>query len=268
MVEVRVDAMAECDLERVCGGKDRPIIVTNRPVRQGGACTAPEEGRLGVLRRAAELGADYVDVELDSAAALGALPGGTARIVSHHDLKGTPSDLEGLLRGIRQAGADVAKIAVTARDICDVPAVLSLLQRHAAEAPLIALAMGEEGVSSRILAGKFGAFLTYASLSGRRRLRPGPGALRPDAGPLPLPADRPGHARLRRRGQPGRPQHEPGHPQHGLRRARARRRLPALQGHRLRRLPGRLRTVRPDGPQRHHPAQGDDAGPDATRWTS
>ncbi len=72
LVEVRVDAMAECDLERVCGGKDRPIIVTNRPVRQGGACTAPEEERLAVLRRAAGLGADYVDVELDSAAALGA----------------------------------------------------------------------------------------------------------------------------------------------------------------------------------------------------
>ncbi len=67
----------------------------------------------------------------------------------------------------------MAKIAVTARDVCDVPAVLSLLQRHAAEAPLIALAMGEEGVSSRILAGKFGAFLTYASLSAGAGSAPG-----------------------------------------------------------------------------------------------
>ena len=173
LVEVRVDAMADCDLDRICRAKDRPIIVTNRPVRQGGACNAPEEERLAVLRRAAELGADYVDVELDSAAALGPLPSSTARIISHHDLEGTPADLEGLLRRIRQAGADVAKLAVTARDVCDVPAVIALLQRHAAEGPLIALAMGDEGVSSRILAGKFGAFLTYASRAAGAGSAPG-----------------------------------------------------------------------------------------------
>jgi len=163
LVEVRVDAMQECDLERLCAGKDRPIIVTNRPQREGGAWGGPEPERLHVLRRAAELGADYVDVELDSVAELGPLPSGVARIVSYHDFEGMPDDLDGLLRRIREAGADVAKIAVMARDIADVPPVLSLLRRHAAEGPLIALSMGEEGVASRILAGKFAAFLTFAS---------------------------------------------------------------------------------------------------------
>jgi len=100
IIELRLDMMESCDLERLLGGRDRPVIATNRPVREGGYCTAPEPERLAVLRRAAELGADYVDVEMDAAPALGELPGACRRIVSHHDTEGTPADLPALLRRI------------------------------------------------------------------------------------------------------------------------------------------------------------------------
>ncbi|MHC4789398.1 MAG: type I 3-dehydroquinate dehydratase, partial [Planctomycetota bacterium] len=147
--------------------------VTNRPVREGGACDGPELPRLAVLRRAAELGADYVDVELDVVAQLGELPGRTARIVSRHDCEGTPADLEGAFRRIRDAGPDVAKLVVTAPDLADVLPVLALLESHAAKLPLIALSMGEEGLVSRLLAGKLGAFMTYASRAEGRESAPG-----------------------------------------------------------------------------------------------
>jgi len=173
VAEVRLDLMDSFDLERLCAGKDRPIIVTNRPVRQGGACRAPEPRRLELLRAAARAGADYVDVELDSVAALGELPAGCARIVSHHDFEGTPADLESLVRRILDTGPDVAKIAVTARDVAEVAPVLRLLERHAGRVPMIALSMGEEGVASRILAPKFGAYLTYASAESGREAAPG-----------------------------------------------------------------------------------------------
>ncbi|MHC4591468.1 MAG: type I 3-dehydroquinate dehydratase, partial [Planctomycetota bacterium] len=32
MVELRLDLMQSANLERICAAKDRPIIVTNRPV--------------------------------------------------------------------------------------------------------------------------------------------------------------------------------------------------------------------------------------------
>jgi len=173
VVELRLDMMESCDLERLCGGKDRPVIATNRPVREGGRFAGAEPDRLAVLRRAAELGADFVDVELSAVPALGELPGTCRRIVSHHDTERTPPDLPGLLRRIVGVGPHVAKIAVTARGAADVPPVLDLLRHHAGKTPLIALSMGEAGVASRVLAPKLGAFLTFASLARGRESAPG-----------------------------------------------------------------------------------------------
>lgn len=173
MAEIRLDCMEEFDLERILATRTLPVIVTNRPVREGGGCTAPEAQRLDVLRTAARLGAEYVDVELDSAAALGALQGSARRIVSYHDFATTPPDPEAVFRQIRAAGADVVKLAVHAEDIVEVPAIIALLRKHAAEVPTIALSMGEAGVASRILAPKFGAFLTFASAGTGREAAPG-----------------------------------------------------------------------------------------------
>jgi len=166
IIELRLDAVGDLDAEqvrRLCAAKDRPIIVTNRAEREGGLRAQPEDERLEMLRLAADCGADYVDVECDASAALGPLPGQTARIVSHHDFAGTPDDLDAWVDRLHEAGADIAKLAVTARTFIDTPAVLQLLQRRAHQAPLIALAMGEPGVATRVLAGKFGGFLTFAA---------------------------------------------------------------------------------------------------------
>ena len=160
----RPDAVADV-LAAICRGKDRPIIVTLRPPDQAGRCKAPQGERLELLRRAAAAGADFIDVELDSVAALGGIAGGTAKIVSHHDFDGTPGDLDGLHRRISETGADVVKIAVRANDFADTLAMLSLLERRAGRAPTIGLSMGEEGLATRLLAPKFGAFLSFASIA-------------------------------------------------------------------------------------------------------
>jgi len=170
LVEVRFDHLRGGagpsleDVRAVCTGKDRPIIATNRPPREGGLYRGTELGRLAVLRQAAEHGADYVDIELDSVAALGSV-GRARRIVSYHNFQETPAELEAIHRRCAQTGADVVKIAVRARDIVDTLPVLDLLERYAAEVPTIALSMGEEGIPTRVLAAKYGAFLTYASLA-------------------------------------------------------------------------------------------------------
>ena len=180
LVEVRLDYIwkarpnaAGAAVDALCLGKDRPIIVTLRPEREGGLCGAPEGQRMELLRRAARAGADFIDVELDSVAALGEVGGKTRRIVSQHDFSGTPGDLESLHRRALQAGADVVKIAVRARDITDCFPVIELLKRHAGAVPTIALSMEEEGLITRVLAPKFGAFLSFASMAEGKGSAPG-----------------------------------------------------------------------------------------------
>lgn len=164
-VELRLDAMDERDLERLLASPPCPVIVTCRPVREGGLWDGPENERLALLRRAADLGADYVDVEHDAIAALG--PVAARRIVSFHDPEGTPDDLPALHARLAATGADVVKIAVTARHILDTVPVLRLLRD--ATVPTIALSMGERGVLTRVLARKFGAFLTFGAFEGGGR---------------------------------------------------------------------------------------------------
>ncbi|MHB0877057.1 MAG: shikimate dehydrogenase, partial [Anaerolineae bacterium] len=149
--------------------------VTHRPEREGGAYRGSEDERLAVLRHAIALGAAYVDVEADSVQALGER-GGSKLIVSHHDLTGTAHPLHRLYADLAGLGADVVKVAVTANDIADNLDVFEVLRR--AERPTIALAMGEAGVVSRLLAGRFGAFLTFASLDGDAAVAPGQVPLR------------------------------------------------------------------------------------------
>jgi len=162
MVELRLDHMHEFDVRRLCECRDRPIIATNRPARQGGEWKGDEAERLDVLREAAEGGADYIDVELDSRGALGEVNGSCGLIVSHHDFNGTPDDIEEVHGRLVAAGADVVKLAVRATDIVDTVPVLKLLQECGDEVPTIALSMGEEGLPTRVLAPKFGGFLSFA----------------------------------------------------------------------------------------------------------
>jgi 3-dehydroquinate dehydratase/shikimate dehydrogenase len=159
-VELRLDAMEAPDLPRLLARPPCPLIVTCRPKREGGLYDGPEQPRLELLREAARLGADYIDVEHDAFQTLGPVAP-AKRIVSYHNFKETPPDLDAVHATLARLGADVVKIAVTANHILDTVPVLRLLR--AARTPTIALSMGERGLLTRILAPKFGAFLTYAA---------------------------------------------------------------------------------------------------------
>jgi 3-dehydroquinate dehydratase/shikimate dehydrogenase len=161
--EVRLDAMREPDLARLLDHPPCPVIITYRPRREGGLYDGPEGPRLETLRQAAKLGATYIDIEHDAIAALGDVPR-SKLIVSSHNFERMPDDLPALHARLARSGAAVVKIAVMANDILDTAAVLRLLKN--VRTPTIALAMGPRGVLTRILAPKFGGFLTYASLGG------------------------------------------------------------------------------------------------------
>jgi 3-dehydroquinate dehydratase/shikimate dehydrogenase len=161
LAELRLDAMREFDLPRILAAKACPVIVTCRPRHEGGLYEGPESKRLDALREAARLGADYIDIEHEAIGALGPLGGGAKTIVSHHNFRETPADLAAIHARLARTGATVVKVAVMANHILDTAAVLRLLRD--ARVPTIALSMGPRGVLTRILAAKFGGFLTYAS---------------------------------------------------------------------------------------------------------
>ena len=80
-------------------------------------------------------------------------------------MESTPDDLGGIFDELARTPADVIKAVFTAHDTADAWRVLEQLRRLAAERDVIALAMGEAGLVSRVLARKLGGFLTFASVA-------------------------------------------------------------------------------------------------------
>src|SRR5262249_7155228 len=79
-------------------------------------------------------------------------------VVSSHDFDGVPADLESRARAMRGVGARTIKIAVSvnraSQTLC--------LKAIAKEGGAVVIGMGELGVASRLLAGRFGSAWTYA----------------------------------------------------------------------------------------------------------
>ncbi|MBM4043329.1 MAG: shikimate dehydrogenase, partial [Planctomycetes bacterium] len=170
VAEVRLDYVRDPDVRRLLEGRPCPVIITCRPVREGGRWAGDEGQRIELLEEADRLGADFVDVELE------ALPRfrrqGRARIiVSYHNFQETPAEIEAIASRMEHAEADIVKVATHARSLLDNLAAFRVLR--AARKPTIAVMMGEHGHVSRVLGPKFGAFLVYAAPEAGREAAPG-----------------------------------------------------------------------------------------------
>ena len=176
-VELRLDYLQPLPspeaLRRLLAEAPLETIATCRPLRQGGRFAGKEADRLKILSQAADMGASFLDVEMDVPVA--DRPAG-ATILSHHDFDRCPADLDRIASQLKASGGSVGKIAFAAQGPEDALRALDILR--AASKPTIALAMGEEGVLSRILARKFGAFGTFAALEGGAESAPGQPTLR------------------------------------------------------------------------------------------
>ena len=173
LVELRVDALDDVSvLLRLLESKLLPAIVTCRPTWEGGKSALNDADRGVILTTAADAGAEFIDWEWESVrrneagvrqAMANRLATGNRLIVSTHKFtKGRPARLLNLLLDVQRSVADIPKLvwhAATVRDNLEAFELLKMAQK-----PTIALCMGEAGLISRVLAKKFGAFLTFASL--------------------------------------------------------------------------------------------------------
>ncbi len=195
-VEYRLDelgAESASEITELMVRTPLPAIATCRGEAEGGLSDLDDDGRLSLLTAAVAGGARYIDFELASvngnaavARRLFQLAGLQAKvkadkgpragepcklILSAHDFFGRPNKLTSLVADMQSLPCDVAKVAWMARTVRDNLEAFELIRMSAK--PLIALCMGEAGLMSRLLAGKAGAWLTFAALSAEGGSAPG-----------------------------------------------------------------------------------------------
>jgi len=177
MIEVRLDHLSDPQAPLFEPPARVPIIVTNRPVWEGGKCELPEPQRRARLMQAAQaLGAEWIDFEFNAWRREPLPDWDRLRrrvILSYHDFSKTPHDLPAIVDAMGELGAAKVKVACKAQSTADAVRVLDVLAGSPRPHNLIALAMDEPGLITRLLAGKFGAFLTFAALSDGAQSAPG-----------------------------------------------------------------------------------------------
>ena len=198
IVEFRVDLLMEADLSleaRIAQIKELvaesplPCIVTCRPEWEGGLYAGGEDERVSMFEAlgTADSPPAYIDVELKAYTASANIRQKinlavdhpkqerhvrTRLILSSHDFTGRPADLTRKILAMHaEPACAVVKVAYRARSIRDNLELFDILSER--QKPTIALGMGEFGLMSRVLAPKFGGFLTFASLRDESATAPG-----------------------------------------------------------------------------------------------
>lgn len=190
------------EITRLVTESPLPCIVTCRSSKEGGGYSGHEDDRIALyqrLARAEQKGSHpprYLDIEFGAisdrsvraqlerivspvsgdAPAIFETPSlgeaQTGLILSMHDFQSRPVDLTRRMLAMGEVkSASILKVAYRARSLRDNLELFELLSH--ADRPTIALAMGEFGLMSRVLAPKFGGFLTFASLRAETVTAPG-----------------------------------------------------------------------------------------------
>ena len=176
MFEVRGDLVLDLDLLAILRARTRPLLLTCRAESEGGRWADNDGRRRLALLEGVKRGYDYVDIEHRSGLFdVMREKAGRGLVISYHDFEGLPEDLGALYAAMRAQGADVVKIAVTPRSVADVGRLMAFAQRaNAGRGPkVVPIAMGAEGVASRILSGRIGAPFTFASVAAGAESAPG-----------------------------------------------------------------------------------------------
>jgi|TARA_B100001964_G_scaffold244798_1_gene327985 3-dehydroquinate dehydratase/shikimate dehydrogenase len=179
LVELRIDYIKNIDnekLEKLIQSKKNKIIVTCRSKSLGSNFKGNEKERIDLLKKAVELDADLIDIELESGN--GTIKGliknknKTRIIVSHHNSKETPKleELNDKYSEIKKLNPDIVKIVTNAKSVNDNFKIFRLLK---GKNDLIAFCMELRGHISRILAPKYGSLVTFASSGNEKESAPG-----------------------------------------------------------------------------------------------
>lgn len=176
LLEVRIDLIGKRWQELV-RHLEKPWIACNRRAEEGGNWPGNESKRVDELLTAIDLGAAIVDLELGTPgikAAVREIKGKADCLLSYHDLRETPplEKMREIIKNQLAAGADICKLVTTAQGLKDNLAVLQLISEFP-ESRVVAFAMGDLGLTSRILCPLVGGDFIYASIKEGQESAPG-----------------------------------------------------------------------------------------------
>ena len=157
-----------------------PVIGTLRRKPFGGRFQGGAVEQLEVLGRIGGAGFSFLDIEVETLEAVGSArlkkirEGSCQLIGSYHNFSKTPENLQSVFERILAVKADVVKIATLASGFTDNLRLMELVsQARQQRLPIIAVAMGELGTYSRLVAPSRGSMLTYASTRTGQETAPG-----------------------------------------------------------------------------------------------
>ena len=172
LFELRLDLLAGMadQVESALPKLRRPLIITARDPHEGGANKLWLRQRRDLLARFLNH-ADYIDVELRSAATLQSLlksaeNKNVRRIISFHNLKSTPNAriLATKAREARSHGADIFKVATRTDTPMELARLLEFITSSRLDLALAVMGIGKLGAISRVLLARASSVLIYASL--------------------------------------------------------------------------------------------------------
>jgi 3-dehydroquinate dehydratase/shikimate dehydrogenase len=189
LAELRVDCLDADErlfIRRFPELAGMPVILTIRRDVDGGYFSGGESTRVKLLASGlAYANADsrfnfaYVDIEEDfdvPSLEEAARTFGTRIIRSCHDLNGAVTDISAKMKSMRRVGNDIIKLAVSVKSTSDVLRVYNAAKDNT-EHDKILICMGHYGIYSRILAERFGSFLTYSSALSETEVPGAPGQM-------------------------------------------------------------------------------------------
>ncbi|MGB6974617.1 MAG: shikimate dehydrogenase [Terracidiphilus sp.] len=163
--------------------RDVVVIATCRRKANGGAFLGSLTAQLAFLEDCAKAGCQILDLEVESAeqaraSQLAKLRScGAALLISFHDFSRTRSLAHAADR-IQAFHPDYVKVVSTARSLADNLAILRLIEDRSLATNIVGIAMGEEGVLSRVLSPRAGAIFTFAALEDGEETAPGQPSIR------------------------------------------------------------------------------------------
>jgi 3-dehydroquinate dehydratase-1 len=173
LFELRLDRLALIvdELENKLPSLRAPLIIAARHPQEGGANKLSIRQRRNLLSRFLHR-ASYVDVELRSASALGALlklarRKNVRRIISFHNLKSTPDSRRLCVKAqtAKLRGADIFKVATRTDTPVQLARLLDFMKQENVDLPISAMGIGKLGAISRVLLARCGSVLVYASVA-------------------------------------------------------------------------------------------------------
>ncbi len=153
------------------------VIATCRRVKSGGKFRGSIQSEVEILLKAADMGCQLVDLDIQSAkklkpAELQKIRQKAALILSFHDFRSTRK-LDETFAEMERIPSDYIKIISTATNLYDNVIMMKFLERTSEKRSMVGVCMGEQGIISRILGLRAGSQFTFASATPGEETAPG-----------------------------------------------------------------------------------------------